>query len=206
MKDSLTGEMMKRPFMLRFTLRILLPVTIGVNMINWRFGRPYCCSGETAALFRTRLQPGMVILTHKKYELSSVFIPGYWTHSALVLSSGSILEAVGNGVCVKTTDAFFAEIDDFIVLKPKFCKKSDLKHIWRQATNFIGLPYSFDFSNTSEKVYCSGLICQVFIRVLTETGHLHHLPSSMGNFLKGRIIIPGDIRANQEAWQVMHAR
>ena len=203
---NIQQQNMERSIILSLFLWLCLPVTKFINRINWRFGRPYCCTHTQIDLVKNHLQPGMVILTHKKYEFSTMFIPGYWTHSALVVSLGSIVEATGKGVCMNTMESFFSSIDDFIVLRPRFCCKDSMRKAGEHASTLVGSPFSFDFRNSSnEMFYCSGLICWVYTQTLMGIENSLDIPFVLQNFRRGDIIKPMDLYSHQDAWQVMGA-
>jgi hypothetical protein len=194
---------MKRSLFLSLILWLCLPVSKVINRINWRFGRPFRCEFREIRPVKENLQPGMVILTHKNYEFSTLFIPGYWTHSALVVSPGLIVEATGKGVRKNTLESFFSTVDDFIILKPRFCCRDVMKKAGEQATNLVGYPFSFDFRNSGEMFYCSGLICSVYAQTLTERENPLNIPFVLQKFQKGHIVKPMDLYIHQDAWQVI---
>lgn len=194
---------MKRSAFLSLFLWVCWPISKFINRINWRFGRAFCCTYKNTDQFKEHLQTGAVILTHKKYEFSTMFIPGYWTHSALVVSSGQIIEATGQGVRMSTMESFFSTIDDFIVLRPRFCSRDTMAKAGEQASSLVGYPFSFDFRNTDEMFYCSGLICWVYSQTMIEKEHSRDMPYIFQNFKNGNIIKPSDLFAQQDTWQVM---
>jgi len=182
---------MKRSLFIGILLWFCLPFAKLVNRINWRLGRPYDCKSKEIESIKNLLQPGMIILTHKNYECSSLFIPGHWTHAAMVHSSGYIIDATRKGVCLNSVESFFATIDDFILLKPRFCHTDKMKKACSLASNLIGYPFSFDFQNSNKTFYCSGLVCWVYTQTFIEERNIN-LPNLFQNYLSGRIIKPMD--------------
>lgn len=132
------------------------------NRIKWRFGRPYKCSSSNYLDFVKLLQPGMVILSHKNYEFTNIFIGGFWTHAAIVSSDGNIVEAIGKGVINKDPAAFFSAIDDFIVLKPDFCQDEEIRRASRYATRVVGFDYNFTFRPCRSSFTCADLIYRAY--------------------------------------------
>ncbi len=193
---------MERLTILNIFLLICRPISIFINHVNWRFGRAFDCTNKEIAKIKDHITPGMVILTHKKYEFSTFFIPGYWTHSALVVTKDSIVEATGKGVCMNTMESFFSGIDDFIILNPRFCSQDTMEKASRQAATLVGYPYSYDFRNSNKTFYCSALICWAYAQTLIEKGSRLKIPYVFKNFLNGMIIKPIDIYSDQDAWQV----
>jgi hypothetical protein len=194
---------MERSFLLGLFLRLCKPATRFVNRVNWRFGRPFRCRYDQIDPVRECLQPGVIVLTHKKYEFSTLFIPGYWTHTALVISGESIIEATGKGVQLNSTASFFSGVDDFILLKPRFCCQDAMKQAGDQAFLQAGLPFSFDFRNSGGMFYCSGLVCWAYAQTLAGREKPVSMPPVLQNFLKGNIIKPIDLYDQQDTWQVV---
>jgi hypothetical protein len=194
---------MKRSPVLSLLLWFCLPVSRVINRINWRFGREFVCKFREIQTIKSHLQPGVVILTHKKYEFSSMFIPGYWTHSAIVSISGAVVEATGKGVRMNTIESFFSTIDDFIILQPCFCSRDTMKKAGEQASALVGYPFSYDFRNTGTKFYCSGLVCSVYTQALTGREDAVNIPFVLKMFLLGNIVKPTDLCSNPDAWEVI---
>jgi hypothetical protein len=194
---------MQRSSLLSFFLWLCLPISKFVNRINWRFGRQFICKFREIEPVQDHLQPGVVILTHKKYEFSTLFIPGYWTHSAMVVAPGFIVEATGKGVSMITLESFFSSIDDYIVLKPSFCCQDAMNKAGKQASTLVGFPFSFDFRNSSEMFYCSGLICWVYTQTLMAGKNPRCFPLILKSFINGNIIKPMDIYAHHDSWEVI---
>lgn len=193
---------MERSAFIGFLLWICLPVSKFINRINWRFGRPYNCTTKVIELLKTQLQPGMVILTHKNYECSSLFIPGYWTHAAMVVSSNFIIDATRKGVCINRIESFLSKVDDFIILKPGFCCIQLMKKASDNAVNLAGLPFSFEFRNSGNAFYCSGLICSAYVQSLHEMNTCV-IPNFLRDFIEGYIIKPEDFYKRKDLWQVL---
>jgi hypothetical protein len=55
---------------------LLYPFIRLANRINWRFGRSYKCERVNVDGIRPLLTPGMLVLTHKDYEFTNLFING----------------------------------------------------------------------------------------------------------------------------------
>jgi hypothetical protein len=193
---------MKRSIHISIFLWLCLPFSKLINRINWRFGRPFSCNSIETEPIKKQLQPGMIILTHRNYECSSLFIPGYWTHAAMVATSDHIIDATRKGVCLNTIESFFSTVDDFIVLKPSFCCPKMMTNAGYLATNLVGYPFSFDFRNSNKVFYCSGLVCWVYAQTLSEQNTIN-LPILFQNYLTGYIIKPMDFAFHRNLWQVI---
>ncbi len=194
---------MKRSVLIDTFLWLCLPLSKTINRINWRLGRPYSCESLETEHIKKHLQPGMIILTHRNYECSSLFIPGYWTHAAIVSASGYIIDATRKGVCNSSIESFFSTIDDFIILKPSFCCQEMMSNAGNLASNLIGYPFCFNFLNSNKTFYCSGLVCWVYTQIV-HLASPEIQPYPIINYLNGNIIKPEDFIRNNNFWQVVH--
>jgi hypothetical protein len=141
---------------------MLAPFTRVVNHVNWRFRRPYSCSGPGIRQVSDQLEPGMVILTHRKYELTNLFIPGYWTHAAMVTEDRHIIQAVSKGVIIEQASEFFSRLDDFLLLRPAFCGPDAMQCAARHSRRYIGLRYNYRFLPSGTSCYCSELVYRAY--------------------------------------------
>lgn len=193
---------MKRSIQISTFLWLCLPVTRLINHINWRMGRPYGCNSVSTGAVKKQLQTGMVILTHRNYECSSLFIPGYWTHAAMVVNSDQVIDATGKGVCIHSLESFLSTIDDFIVLKPNFGCQKLMEYAGSLVSNFVGYPFSFDFQNSNKTFYCSGLVCYVYVRSIYKQKTVT-IPGLLQNYLDGFIIKPEDFFIHKDSWKII---
>jgi uncharacterized protein YycO len=194
---------MKRTPLLQTILWLCLPFSRVINLINWRFGRSYGCNSLETDYIKKHLQPGMIILTHRNYECSSIFIPGYWTHVAIVSASGNIIDATRKGVCISSIESFFSTIDDFIILKPSFCCQEMMTNAGSLASNLIGYPFCFNFLNSNKTFYCSGLVCWVYTQIV-QLANPEIKPYPIISYLNGNIIKPEDFIRYNSFWKVVH--
>ncbi len=169
---------------------ILRPLTRAANRISWRFGRPYGCSARIPVGLPGRLLPGMVLLSHKKYELTNLFIPGYWTHAALVACSDEVLEAVSAGVTRRSLADFVSHADDVLVLRPAFCGPEEMRMAVRRAGQYLGLPYNFLFNPSEGSCYCSELVCRAYEGAWPATAGMRPGDSLFEDLRSGRILYP----------------
>lgn len=176
------------------------------NKINWRVGRPYKCSNIKIEKIKRRLKPGMVILTHKDYEFTNLFILGYWTHSAIVISDEQIVEAVSDGVIINNIDNFLTTVDDFIVLKPKFCSRISMRMASEQVKKFVGLPYNFTFKQSKKSIYCSELIYKAYAEIPEWNLINERAAAEIPDFNSGKIIHPQSIFRSRQLWKKVRLR
>lgn len=138
------------------------PIIRLAGKISWRMGRPYKVRKEKLEEIMGKIKPGMIILTHKEYELTNYFIPGYWTHTAMIVSGEEIVEAVRQGVTKKSMEDFFSTVDDFLVLEPRFCDTTIMMKATEFAQNVIGYSYNFLFMPREKSFFCTELIVNAY--------------------------------------------
>jgi len=170
---------------------------------SWRFGRPYKCHNYNPDRVSHLFRPGMVLLTRKEHQLSNYFIPGYWTHSAMILPHGQIIEATGKGVGVKTICDFFRSIDDFMLLRPRFCNEERMLHASHHASSLIGYPYSFDFKGSGNAYYCAQLVITAYARSCGWNREETFPPAGFRQFQEGKIIRPIDFANDPSSWEIV---
>ncbi|MBP6977519.1 MAG: YiiX/YebB-like N1pC/P60 family cysteine hydrolase [Bacteroidales bacterium] len=191
---------MKRTRLLNYRIRMVFyPVLFISNKINWRFGRPFRCEGMDVETIRHLLQPGMIILSHKEFEFTNLFIRGYWKHSAIIMDHDMLIEATGKGVALKRIDEFIMEVDDYVILRPTFCDSELMEETCRYVRRVIGYPYNYAFLHGIRAFYCSELIYWAYRLAC------HHLPQrqEMERRVRGRILNPQDIFESKDIWQTV---
>ena len=171
-----------------------------MNCINWRFGRAYQCNPGKLELIRSLLIPGMVLLTHKKYELTNFFIPGYWKHAALIISPVQVIEATGKGVVTRNIEEVITSVDDYAILSPRFCNIEIMCQACNYAARLLGKRYSYRFSNSRDEFYCSGFIYKVYLSSLYKVKALIEHTQGFKKFLNGSITTPNDIFDKSNDW------
>jgi len=171
------------------------------NKIRWRFGRPYKCEKVNADEIRPLLKPGMVILTHKDFEMTNLFINGYWTHAAIVTSEDSVVEAISKGVVTKPLQTFLTTVDDFLILKPRFCSPESMESASEHVKQFVGYPYNFTFRPEEDSVYCSELVFLAYSKT-PEWNHLTRTSAEdVREYYDGRILLPHSFSESKLLWQ-----
>lgn len=149
-------------------LELSVPISYVIGKIRMPFSRKQI-TGRHYLNLKTRLKPGMVIVSTTHGELSNLFIPGDWNHAALVRDSESVIEAVGSGVRVSDMVSFFTTKDHLAVLDPTFLDGVEKGRAVRTAESFIGRPYDTRFVSGNKGLYCSELIYEAFRSVKSDT-------------------------------------
>ncbi|MEI6884988.1 MAG: YiiX/YebB-like N1pC/P60 family cysteine hydrolase [Bacteroidota bacterium] len=173
------------------------------NKVNWRFGRPYEGTPRSLEPFIGLLQPGMVILSHKKYELTNWFIRGYWTHAAIYINDKYVIEAISKGVVKKELKTFINTVDDFIILKPKFCDQAVMKEAVDFVETIVGYPYNFTFRSRKESFYCSELVYRAYSQTSMWKYVKIDYPEKLWSYHSDKILIPQHILESEPLWQIV---
>lgn len=149
--------------LMRFFVRLMVPVTRAVGMIHAPFSRKNV-TGEDYYNAVQLLQPGMVILTRTYGELTTLLIPGYWNHAAIYAPNGNqvidetVIEANHLGVHKKNLVTFLLTKDEFVILRPKFLDPEQMQKAADAALLYIGSDYDYLFDSNNKGLYCSELV------------------------------------------------
>ena len=192
-------------FIIRKTiLHAIAPFAMVANKINWRIGRPYRSQFATLQPHVEKLAPGMIILSHKDFELTNWFINGYWTHIAVIASENHIIEAVSKGVVKTNISEFFSSVDDFIILEPAFCSRSSMLKAVEYMEKYIGYPYNFKFIPSDQSFTCIDLVGKAYS--LSEDIEKVKSSSTPGliNYLTREVILPENIMNIENGWRIVH--
>jgi cell wall-associated NlpC family hydrolase len=171
--------------------------------LTWRFGRKFRCSEIDLDNIREMVRPGMILLSRRDFQISNYFIDGYWKHTAMVMSPDKVIQATTNGVIIDELQEFFYKADDFAILKPRFCSVLEMEKACNHASETVGKPYSFDFNNSDDSLYCSELVLKAYARTCGWNRTNHHEPSEFIQLCDGKIVSPSDLYHNRNAWEIV---
>jgi hypothetical protein len=184
-------------------LYTISPFARVANKVNWRVGRPYKKGFDTIQPHIGRLAPGMIILSHKDYELTNWFISGYWTHVAVIASENTIIEAVSKGVIKTRINEFFSSIDDFIIIEPTFCSRASMLKAVEYMERYIGYPYNFNFLQSDQSFTCIDLVCRAYsLSIHSEKRRASATPGLIG-YITQEVIMPESILNLDNAWSII---
>jgi hypothetical protein len=184
-------------------LHYFTPLIRVSRFMTWRFGRKFRCTEVNLDPIRRLLHPGMILLSRKEFQIANYFIEGYWTHMAMIMPKEKIIEATSVGVNLRDLPEFFRNIDDFAVLKPRFCGLPEMEKACSHALEVIGWPYSFDFNNSDESYYCSKLVLKVYAQTCGWQRYGHHKAPEFNHLCEGKIVRPDDLYRNRDAWEIV---
>lgn len=108
---------------------------------------------------RYAIRPGMVLLSQTNGEFSNLFIPGFWSHAAIVMDNLQIVEATSNGVHKSDLIDFMMTKDSVCLLEPLFATEEQMIQAMITAQEQIGKPYDYSMNQSDiQKFYCSELV------------------------------------------------
>lgn len=104
------------------------------------------------------LKPGDILLRRYDTYLSSVLIPGYWSHVAIYVGDDKVVHAVGEGVVSEDILAF-TRCDDIVVLRSmdEVLATNAVEKAHKELERKAQYDFEFDLEE-ADKFYCSELI------------------------------------------------
>ena len=136
----------------------LLSLSVPVQRLMQKIGKPEPLVHYTEVNNALQLmEPGDCILTRENWRLTNIFIPGYWSHAAIYVGGGEIVEAVAPEVrCVNAIEMLLKK-DEFAVLRPTWMEKLARAQSALEARSYQGIKYDYLF-DTNKALYCSELV------------------------------------------------
>lgn len=121
----------------------------------------YLVKGEEARAILNNLHKGDILLIRFDRYVSSWFIPGFYTHVVLYAGDNRIVHAVTKGVLEE--DILNILRSDYVcVLRPIGVSNKAKKEAVDLARTFVGRDYDFEFSNSTDDLYCSELVRKAY--------------------------------------------
>lgn len=182
---------------------MISPFSRIANKINWRFGRKFRFQDNYTEYIGNKLKPGMVVLSHKNYELTNLFIKGYWTHAAMVVSNNEIVEALSSGVMKNEVNSFFSKSDDFIILEPTVFDADIRNKAISYIKTKIGSPYNFSFIQCDDKFTCSDLVTRAYDMSITGNQESESQGFGLLDYLTSEVLYPEQVLQQQDQWKVV---
>jgi uncharacterized protein YycO len=130
-----------------------MPVTKDLGKVHAPFSHKGI-SGMHYMDLKTKLVPGQVLLTRTEGEMTTMLIPGFWSHGAIYVGDGWVIEAVGAGVVKTDLVSFMMTKDVMSVCSPLFATTAQRLAAVAWATRQLGTPYDYDFRSDNKAFYC----------------------------------------------------
>lgn len=179
------------------------PASRLANKISWRFGRKYRFQNNFQSIISNKLKPGMIVLSHKNYEFTNLFIKGYWTHAAVIVTKNEIVEALSSGVMQNKVKDFFSTSDDFIILEPINMDERSKEEAIRFIKNKVGSPYNFSFIQSDDKFTCSDLVGRAYKIPIPENVEDASESFSFINYLTSDVLRPEQVLQQNGMWKIV---
>jgi uncharacterized protein YycO len=140
---------------------ILLNASIPIQKIMQKMHPPEAqTTVEMAQIALQYMRSGDCLCSREVWRFTSLFIPGFWTHSAVfgfVNDQPSVIEAIGEGVRIVPWLDWVIEMNNWCVLRPTGTTEHQGQETFRYAQTKIGEPYNYMFSPKARGFWCSGL-------------------------------------------------
>jgi len=152
---------MLSPNLKRKILKIVWPISKWIGKQHFPFTHKKI-TGRDYFDLKDKLERGMVLLTKTRGQMTNWFIPSYWTHSALYLGKGLVVEAVADGVVATDLVTFMTSKDYIAVYESKTFSDYEKLMAAMWAMDKIGRPYDYFFQSKDEAFYCIELIIEAY--------------------------------------------
>jgi hypothetical protein len=174
----------------RYRMQALLFGLLGHLRMSFHY-EPAIDSTACAQL-KAAVQTGDILLVRSERKLTSLLLPGFWTHAAIFIGGcqeleqlgvslhphvrknweniraaggphGVVLEAISRGVVISTLQQCLC-VDHVAVLRPNI-SGSDLEAAVIEAFGHVGKPYDFQFDfNVTTRIVCTELVYRSYHR------------------------------------------
>jgi len=149
-------------------LSVVRPIAKLIGKLHVPFSRKKITAKDFEACLEL-MQPGDILLTRTRGELTNLFIPGEWPHAAIVVSDGLIVEAVERGVVSTKPFDFFRKRDFVKLIRPEV-GEIGRKTAALKASLLVGRSYDYNFHSENEEYYCSELVNTVYNYCFKQRG------------------------------------
>jgi hypothetical protein len=112
-----------------------------------------------------------VILTRNKLEMTNLFIPGFWKHSAIVIVVGGIkfvIEAVDPLVRIVPFEIFIKHHDWIAIYRAQFMDVNQRRNSAFKCMRYIMRPYDYCFEPGNKELFCSELITEAINSIMGD--------------------------------------
>ena len=131
----------------------------------------------------------MIWLTRMEGEATNLFIPGFWTHAAIVVDDKAVIQAISSGVVATDLISFLLTKDYVGLFDPTFADAGGHTLAAAWAAKQIGAPYDYEFGMNVKAFYCSELVWAAYREAMGPDNAPFKLRKTMGV----DTVIPDDI-------------
>lgn len=114
------------------------------------------------------LSPGDILLSIDKKKLTTLLVPGEFTHASFCVGKGNkmfpgyeVIEADHKGVIKSYFFDICKEADRVVILRCDDWDETYKKELIHNAIALVGLPYDTEFDITSKNPYCAEIIYHI---------------------------------------------
>lgn len=112
-----------------------------------------------------RVSVGDIVLTRQRWSLANWFIPGFWTHAAVVIGKNLyneflVLEATTHKSHIVELDGVIRSKDYFAIYSPH--RKPSPMTVAIKAKELDGIDYDFFFAQGNSYQYCSEIVVTLY--------------------------------------------
>lgn len=152
-----------KDFLRRQILKILFPLIKFIGKLHFPYTHKWI-TGKHYFDLRDSLKPGMVFLTRTRGEITNLFIPSFWTHAAIYVGNGYVVEAIGRGVSKTDIITFMLTKDYISVYTPKGGDPQQMNNAVVWACEKLNTPYDYFFEGSDKAFYCVELVLDSYKR------------------------------------------
>lgn len=187
-----------------FLQRSILKIVSFCSKFMSKIHSPWTHKKMSAAHYhsiRFKINPGTVLLSQTDGEFSNLFIPGFWSHAAIVSENLTVIEATSHGVVETDLIDFIMKKDTVVALEPLFADADQMIQAMVVAKLQMGKSYDFELNRTDiEKFYCSELVYFAYDKAV------QHSPFKLRTTLGRETVTPQDFfDAKKKFKQVWHS-
>jgi hypothetical protein len=149
--------------------------------------------GHEARVILDILKKGDILFRRHNGYLSTFFIPGFWTHSALYIGDNSVIHSIGEGV-IEEDILDFCRTDSIGITR--FNMPIDINKVVEIAKYIKNkhTEYDYSFEVGPNKVYCTE-----FVNICYENKFDYCFKKIAGNL----ILIPDDLYASEKLEKII---
>ena len=140
--------------------RMILKILYPFNKLMGKVGIHRKFSDVQYKELLSKIKPGDIILSRKRFELSNLFIQGLYKHAVFFTGENIIIESTGNGVSKSSLPRFLFDKDSIALLRPLYEHPIEIEYSIALAEKFaeIKIEYDYFFEDTDKAFYCSELV------------------------------------------------